>query len=105
MNTWDSDNPTPVTPIRDLILACCMAMLILAVGFTMGEIVGKEKGFAHCAERVSTLSAQMDAMEADLSHLDRFNGFRVTGTTHQPSAGTQTILLVGPDSVLIEVEP
>ena len=104
MMAWDSDNPTPVTPIRDLILACCMAMLILAVGFTMGEIVGKEKGFAHCAERVSTLSAQMDALDADLTQLDRFRGFTVSYVSHQPTAGKQTILLVGPDSINVEVE-
>ena len=104
MNTWDSDNPTPVTPLGDLVLGFFGWIVILLVGLTMVTIIGKELGAAFCAERVSTLSAQMDALEADLSHLDRFRGFRITHVSHQPTAGVQTIILVGPDSVLLEVE-
>jgi len=104
MNTWDSDNPTPVTPLGDLVLGFFGWIVILLVGLTMVTIIGKELGAAFCADTIPTLIATQDSLKAEISHLDRFRGFVVTGTTHQPSAGTQTILLVGPDSVLIEVD-
>ena len=103
MNTWDSDNPTPLTPLGDLIYGFFGGIVILCIGLCMGIIIGKERGSAFCAERVSTLSAQMDALDADLTHLDRFRGFVVTYVSHQPTAGKQTILLVGPDSINVEV--
>jgi len=104
MNTWDSDNPTPVTPLGDLVLGFFGWIVILLVGLTMVTIIGKELGAAFCAGQVTALSAQMDALESDLSHLDRFRGFTVSYVSHQPTAGKQTILLVGPDSINVEVE-
>jgi len=87
MTTWDSDNPRPVTPLRDLLLAFLGAGIILAIGLTMGVIIGQERGLAACPE---------------VQSVDRFSDFRVAYVSHLN--GVQMVQLVGPDSVLVEVE-
>ena len=85
MMAWDSDNPTPVTPLGDLLYGLFGGLAILLIGITMGVIIGQERGLASCPEAV-----------------DRFSEFRVAYVSVLD--GVQMVQLVGPDSVLVVVE-
>ena len=62
MNTWDDKHPRPVTPLRDLLLGCLGAGIILAIGLTCGWIMGQEKAWqdqAELSQAVETANTQL----------------------------------------------
>lgn len=88
------------------------AILIIALSTFMGGFLSGiavveariESDFTGIESNLAIAVAKQDSLERVLSRLNRFKDFRITYVYHTPSLGIQTVTLIGPDDVLIEVE-
>ncbi|MCK5316287.1 MAG: hypothetical protein KAJ55_00155 [Anaerolineales bacterium] len=104
MNTWDDENPRPVTPLRSLVLGFLGSIVILSVGLVCGYIIGLDVGCEQFNFALEEAQAELHEVEAEMKHVGRFREFEVTYVARLQGSDRQIIQLTGPDSVKVEIE-